>query len=142
MNTDERLSELQAKRRMLLQQLATPRDFRPGSMVARFRKCGRPYCHCAHDGSKGHGPSWSLTRHIDGKTITKIIPKEAVEQTKVQIAEYHRFQDAMHELTETNVQICDALLELRRSTSEDASTAEDAEKGGSRRKSTPPFPMN
>jgi hypothetical protein len=142
MNTDERLSELQAKRRMLLQQLATPMDFRPGSLVARFRKCGRPYCHCAHDGSQGHGPSWSLTRPINGKTITKIIPKEAVEQTKAQIVGYHHFQGAVHELIETNVQICDALLELRRSTSEDAGTAEDAEKGGSGRKSTPPFPMN
>lgn len=63
MNTDERLSELQAKRRMLLQQLATPRDFRPEYLVARFRKCGRPYCHCAHDGPKGHGPSWALSNH-------------------------------------------------------------------------------
>lgn len=66
----------------------------------------------------------------------------SVEQTKTQIDEYHHFQSIIHELTEINVQICDTLIELQQSTTDGSKTAEDAEKRGSKRKSTPPFPMN
>ena len=86
-------------------------DFRPGSLAERYRKCGKPRCHCAREGSRGHGPSWSLTRGVAGKTVTKIIKAEAVETTREQIAEYRHFRQLVRELVETNVKICDALLE-------------------------------
>ena len=100
-----------------------------------YRKCGKPQCHCARDGARGHGPSWSLTRAIKGKTVTKIIPASAVGQTREQIAEYHRFQKVVDELIETNVQICDTLLELPADSHSAAPNAVAAEKGGSRRTS-------
>ena len=84
----------------------------PGSLVGRFRKCGKVSCHCAQPASEAHGPSWSLTRAVEGKTVTKVIPPgSAVEQTKAQIAEYRRFRKLVKELIELNVQICDQKLE-------------------------------
>ncbi len=142
MDSRDTLELLHIRRKDLLHQILGTGLFRPGTMAQQYRKCGKPNCHCAREGDPGHGPSWILTRKVHSKTVSKAIPLSELQATKDQIATYHQFQDAMHELTETNVQICDALLELRRSTSEDASTAEDAEKGGSGRKSTPPFPMN
>jgi hypothetical protein len=71
-------------------ELSTLGDLRPGSLVDRYRKCGKPNCHCAAEEAGGHGPSWSLTRQLGGKTITKIIPVTAVPQTRQQIAEYVR----------------------------------------------------
>ena len=59
-------------------QLASLGDLRPGSLVARF-KCGKPNCHCAAEGAPGHGPSWSLTRGVRGKTVTRVIPADAVD---------------------------------------------------------------
>ena len=56
-------------------------DLRPGSLVARFRKCGKRNCHCAAEGAPGHGPSWSLTHGVRGKTVTRVIPADAVEET-------------------------------------------------------------
>jgi hypothetical protein len=61
---------------------------RPGSLVKRYRACGKPTCHCAQKGDRGHGPSWSLTRPVAGKTVTKVIPPNAVEATQAQFAEY------------------------------------------------------
>jgi hypothetical protein len=90
MDTLARLSQLRSQRDGLLKRLAAIGDFRPGSMGPRFRKCGKPGCHCARDGEKGHGPIWSLTRKVDGKTVTKAIPVSAVDQTQQQLAEYHR----------------------------------------------------
>lgn len=138
MATSSALTELRDRKAALLDQIVSVADFRPGSLIGRFRKCGKPYCHCAREGDPGHGPSWSLTRAVGGKTVTKIIDAQAVELTKGQIAEYHRFQQIVHELVETNAKICDALLE---SHGESENDPEGGEKRGStarsRRKSKP-----
>lgn len=135
MDTQEKLDRLRERRDGLLKKLSTVKDFRPGSLGPRFRKCGKPYCHCARDGSKGHGPSWSLTRKVAGKTVTKIIPVSAVGQTQEQLDEFHRFNETVGRLVETNVLICDALLELPADSEAAAPGVVTAEKGGSRRHS-------
>lgn len=122
------LQQLETERERLINQLAQLGDMRPGSMVGRFRKCGKPTCHCAHPTSEAHGPSWSLTRSVEGKTVTKVIPAgSAVKQTKAQLAEYRRFRKLVQELIELNVQICDQKLEEGR-----ASAA--SKKNGTRRR--------
>src|SRR5580692_7038762 len=98
---------LHDKREQLKADLAQISDLRPGSLTARFRKCGKPNCHCAQKDSPGHGPSYSLTHRLAGKTITQVIPQgPAVERTKAQIAEYHRFRKLVRELILVSEQIC------------------------------------
>jgi len=75
----------------------------------------------------GHGPSWSLTRVVAGKTVTKIIPAAAVDDTQAQIAEHRRFRDLTRELVDVSEQICDANLAA-------APQAQAAKKGGSKRR--------
>jgi hypothetical protein len=105
------LRQLEAERERLKSKLAQVGDMRPGSLVERFRKCGKATCHCAQPASEAHGPSWSLTRAVGGKTVTKVIaPGSAVEQTKAQIAEYRRFRKVVQELIELSVQVCDQKL--------------------------------
>jgi len=116
----------QQKKVSLLRQIESMLPFRQGSLEKRFRKCGKPNCHCAQPGSPGHGPTWVLTRKVKGKTVTKIIREDAVEATMKQIAEFHRFQEVIQEYVETNIQICDELLE------ESKDDFKEAEKGGSK----------
>jgi len=105
------LKQLEAERERLKSKLAQVGEMRPGSLVERFRKCGKATCHCAQPASEAHGPSWSLTRAVGGKTVTKVIaPGSAVEQTKAQIAEYRRFRKVVQELIELSVQVCDQKL--------------------------------
>jgi hypothetical protein len=120
MNQSEDLSELRAKKEQILSEILNLSDFRPGSLAERYRRCGKSYCHCAKPGDKGHGPSFSLTRSVKGKTVTKIIPKEAVAATNRQIQEYHRFREAVSELVDTNEKICDAKLEASKNASREA----------------------
>jgi len=102
------LSALQLQRDQLKSQLSQIGEMRPGSLVARFRKCGKSSCHCAKKGAKGHGPSYSLTRPVAGKTVTRIIPTgPAVEQTRQQLEEYHRFRQLVQQLLSVSEQICD-----------------------------------
>ena len=100
-----------AHRDEVFRQLASLGDLRPGSLVARFRKCGKPNCHCAAEGAPGHGPSWSLTRGVRGKTVTRVIPADAVEQTRAQIEECRRLRRLTGELIEVSEQLCNARLQ-------------------------------
>lgn len=105
------LQALREKREQLTARLAQINDLRPGSLTARFRRCGKPNCHCAQKGSAGHGPSYSLTHRIGGKTVTQVIPPgAAVERTKAQLAEYRRFRQLVRELITVSEQICSAEL--------------------------------
>ena len=104
------LDDLQSERSRLQVAFSQMDDFRPGSLVDRFRKCGKPTCHCAKPDSPGHGPSYSLTREVASKTVTKIIPPSAVEQTRRQIAEYKRFRELTRDFVEVSEKVCDAQL--------------------------------
>src|SRR5258708_30994215 len=105
------LKALLEKREQLKAGLTQISDLRRGSLTARFRKCGKPNCHCAQKDSPGHGPSYSLTHASGGKTITQVIPQgPAVDRTRAQIAEYRRFRKLVQELIAVSGQLCNAQL--------------------------------
>ncbi len=105
------LSDLRRRRRRIQDELSTLGDLRPGSLFARYRKCGKPTCRCAAEGDPGHGPSWSLTWTVEGKTQTRVIPVSAVEEAQAQLAEYRRDQSLTRELFEVSARLCDVQLE-------------------------------
>lgn len=119
---------MERKRDKVRATLASVGDMRPGALVARYRRCGKTACHCSQPGDRGHGPYWSLTRVVGGKTLTKIIPPDAVERTQEQIAVHRRFRDLVRDLVELSEQICEARL-----ASADAVSDETAKKGGSKK---------
>lgn len=134
--TPNKVHALEQRRAEIKAGLAAVGDLRPGSLVERYRRCGKAACHCAGKGATGHGPSWSLTREVEGKTVTRVIPAAAVSATREQLAEYRRFRGLVRELVEASDQLCDAKLEAPEAASQEA-----AKKGGSkkpsRRKSSP-----
>lgn len=133
MSTTSDLDALQRQRDQLKSQLSQIGEMRPGSLVARFRKCGKPSCHCAKKGAKGHGPSYSLTRPVAGKTMTRIIPAgPAVEQTRQQLEEYHRFRQLIQQLLSVSEQICD--WQLRHAAPETEGVKKNLTRRSSRRR--------
>ncbi len=126
------IDELSRQRDALRAQLVSVGDMRPGSLVARYRKCGKPSCRCAGQGERGHGPSWSLTHAVDGKTRTKIIPTAAVPRAQEQIAEYRRFRRLIRALVEVSEKVCNDQLQ-----SPQAAEPSAAKKGASKAPSRP-----
>ena len=120
MNQENLSERLQVQKEKILRQIGELGDFRQGSLSPRYRKCGKPYCHCAKKGSKWHGPLWMTTRSIKGKTISKAIPREKVDTTFKQIDTFHQFQNLVHEYIEANIKICDARLEEGKAASREA----------------------
>ena len=101
---------LVSRRGALLGELAAIGEFRPGSLQSRYRRCGKPTCHCAAPGDPGHGPKWVLTRTVGGARRNWSIPEAAVASTQAQVAEYRRFRQLTRELTEVSEQLCAARL--------------------------------
>jgi hypothetical protein len=128
----ERVEQLRRQRDELKARVSEVGDLRPGSLVERYRRCGKAGCHCAGKGESGHGPSWSLTREVGGKTLTRVIPAAAVAQTREQIAEHRRLRALVRELVETSERLCNAKLEAG-----EASLDEVAKKGASKQRSKP-----
>jgi hypothetical protein len=100
------LAELEATRSKLLQQFLSLGDFRPGTVSAIPRRCGKPTCHCADRNGEGH-PQFRLLRKIKGKSVAESFATPAAFRKAAQeVGEYHRFQDLVAQLTAINEQIC------------------------------------
>ena len=102
---------LTGQRDALLAELAAVGDLRPGTLQERYRKCGKPTCHCAREGDPGHGPKWVLVSHVAGRTRNWTIPDEAVQRTREQLDECQRFRELTRELIAVGDELCQARLE-------------------------------
>lgn len=103
------LSELEARRAALLEQLAQVGDFRRGSVSESYRRCGKANCACAGAGHPGHGPRATWTRRgPGGKTVGRMLAPGEVDKVRAEVDAYHRFRDLSDELAEVNEAICEA----------------------------------
>lgn len=132
----ESLAELLQERDEIKAGLAKIGNMRPGSLLERYRKCGKPTCHCAQLNSPLHGPIWTLTWKSKGKTIAKILRDPlAIERTKAHIQEFNRFRTLSRRLVEVSERICN--LELQ---SPEADADATIKKGASESGSSPRSP--
>lgn len=100
------LTDLESQRNRLLQQFMSLGDFRPGTVSAIPRRCGKPGCHCAKPDGEGH-PQFRLLRKEKGKSVSEsFATPSALRRAAEQVQEYHRFRDLIAQLTEINEQIC------------------------------------
>lgn len=101
------LENLVADRLRLLQEISQLGDFRPGSITAASRRCGKPTCHCARPKDPGHGPHVQLTYKHHGKTVSETLPTTADQRKAAgEIAGFRRFRQLSQALIEVNEKIC------------------------------------
>lgn len=127
----EKLKGLEERREQMREELAEIGDMRQGSLLKQYRKCGKAQCRCSIEKSYSHGPSFSLTKKVKGKTVTRGIPKGAVGSTEEQIARLREFRRLSQEFLAVNEEICEAKLE------EPGEQSDRAEKKSSRRRLKP-----
>lgn len=127
------LPELEQQRARLYARLAATGDFRPGSINATFRKCGKPNCACAREGHPGHGPRWLWTRSSGGRTHTRQLALAEVGKVRAELANYKEFTALAEELVQVNEAICEARPAAPAAGGSPAGPA--GERGGSPRRS-------
>ncbi len=103
-----KLLELEEKRRRLLKKIRNLGDMRSGSLSIRYQKCSKSPCVCDDPKHPGHGPIYSFSTVIDGKTRIKNY-KLGPELDKLnrEIESYQTFKRLSQELIGISNQICD-----------------------------------
>jgi hypothetical protein len=72
-----------------------------GSLVERYKRCGKPGCKCM--AGKGHGPKYYLTLCLGkGKLDAIYVPQQDVNKVRGCVGTYHRVQEAFKELCDIN----------------------------------------
>jgi hypothetical protein len=64
------------RRDELLTQIAQLGFCLPGTLTERRTRCSSPGCRCRQDPPALHGPYYSWTRKINGKTVTRTLTRE------------------------------------------------------------------
>ena len=115
--------------RTLAAQVAAPSPMRRGSLSERYVKCSKPGCACADRPAARHGPYYSLTRTVGGRTQSRFVPVAQAARVRQQIAAGQQFRRHVDAFWDACEQWADAQLDGGEATTDAAET------GGSRRPS-------
>jgi hypothetical protein len=92
---------LRKRRNALLRQLPPLQSILRGSLIERYKRCGKPGCKCA-DGP-GHGPKYYLSVSYPGlRPQMDYVPQEFYAQTAEFLANYHRAREILEGICEIN----------------------------------------
>ena len=79
--TSKTTTDLEPRRRHIIDQVAALGPALPGSLVQRRSRCGNAGCHCRADPPRLHGPYWVWTRSVNGKTVTRSLSDDRLSAT-------------------------------------------------------------
>jgi len=72
-----------------------------GSLVTRYRRCGKPTCHCAQ--GRGHGPAHYLVVTLKpGKTEQILLSEEMLPVARQFLDNYKRWWTALEKVSAVN----------------------------------------
>ena len=94
-------SSLRRRRKALLHKLPNLQRILKGSLIVRYKPCGKPGCKCAQ--GPGHGPKYylSISRAGQGPQMD-YVPQEYHDQVQEYLANYHAVREIISELSQIN----------------------------------------
>jgi len=103
-----KLSELEREKEKLLERIQGLGDMRSGSLSVRYQRCSKSPCVCDDPKHPGHGPIYSFSTVMDGKTKIKnykLGPE--LKKLRREVENYQAFKKLSQELIAISRQICD-----------------------------------
>ena len=92
---------LRKRRNALLRQLPPLQAILRGSLIERYKRCGKPGCKCAV--GPGHGPKYYLSVSYPGlRPQMDYVPQELYAQTAEFLDNYHRAREILEAICEIN----------------------------------------
>ena len=92
---------LKKQRRALRRQLPPLIAILRGSLIERYKRCGKSGCKCAK--GRGHGPKYYLSVSFPrARPQMDYVPQEFHPQTKKFLANYQRAREILEEICEIN----------------------------------------
>ena len=103
----KRRESLEQKRHRLAASLPPLEQVLRGSLFRRFRRCGKPSCHCAQ--GQGHPVVCVGVSSAEGKTVQVSVPAELVPVARAWVRNYQRLWQHIEQVSALNRE----LLRLR-----------------------------
>lgn len=117
--------------RTLADQLAQPRPMRRGSVSERYVKCNKAGGSCAGRADARHGPYYSVSRVVQGRTQSRWLDAEQATVVRRQVEAGQEFRQQVETYWQACEQWADAELDP------EAASQEAAKKGASKPRSKP-----
>jgi hypothetical protein len=94
-------SALRRRRQALLRKLPPLDAMLRGSLIERYKRCGKPGCKCAE--GPGHGPKYCLSVSFPGeRPQMDYVPRENLEATRALVANFHEVRTTLEEVCAIN----------------------------------------
>ena len=93
----DRVTQLTASRKQLLQQMPDLSTVLPGSLLSRMVRCNKPGCRfCEKGKGKGHGPIWILSVSLGNEM------KKEVEES---LRAFAQMQNVLKQIAQVNLEL-------------------------------------
>jgi hypothetical protein len=113
----------------LAEQFANAKPMRRGSLSERYVKCSKPDCPCCENEEARHGPYYSVSRVVNGRTQSRWLNAEEAEIVRRQVEQGQRFRKSIEAYWEACERWADGELETL-----EAAVTEAAKKRASKRR--------
>jgi hypothetical protein len=98
---EKSIKALRQRQKALLRRLPPLQSILRGSLVERYKRCGKPGCKCAK--GPGHGPKYYLTvSYPKRRPQMDYVPADLQEKVKEYLENYRKVKEILEELSEIN----------------------------------------
>lgn len=94
-------ASLRRQRQALLGRLPPLSEILRGSLIERYKRCGKPGCHCAT--GRGHGPKYYLSvSQANNSPAMDYVPQDYHEQASQHLANYRLIREILGQICQIN----------------------------------------
>jgi hypothetical protein len=97
-----------AEQARIVSELAKVGFVLPGSLTERRSACTHPGCHCHDEPPVLHGPYFQWSRKVQGKTVSKTLSPDQVEDYLPFLDNERRLRSLVHELENLGLSILES----------------------------------
>jgi hypothetical protein len=105
----DKVTQLTASRKQLLQQMPDLSTVLPGSLLSRMVRCNKPGCRFCEKGKgkgKGHGPIWILSVSLGNRQVRQIpVPSEMKKEVEESLRAFAQMQNVLQQIAQVNLEL-------------------------------------
>jgi len=103
----DKVAQLTASRKQLLQHMPNPATILPGSLLSRMVRCNKAGCRfCEKGKGKGHGPIWILSVSLGNRQVRQIpVPIELKKEVEKSLRAFTQMQKVLKQIAEVNLEL-------------------------------------
>jgi hypothetical protein len=105
----DKVAQLTASRKQLLQQMPDLSTVLPGSLLSRMVRCNKPGCRFCEKGKgkgKGHGPIWILSVSLGNRQVRQIpVPSELKKEVEESLRAFAQTQTLLKQIAQVNLEL-------------------------------------